>query len=144
MKRLEKLLEPYHIGSVKTRNRIIKTGATTLYWHQDELHMNKRTLAYYEAIARGGVGLIIQEITHVDGKESKSEHVCISVHHDKMIPGLSRIAEAVKQEVNKSGKWKKPLVTQIVPAGRFYPAEDYHQQYLQKHPGGYTCHFVRE
>jgi 4-hydroxybutyryl-CoA dehydratase/vinylacetyl-CoA-Delta-isomerase len=34
MKRLEKLLEPYHIGSVKTRNRMIKTGASMMYWHQ--------------------------------------------------------------------------------------------------------------
>ena len=59
--RFEKLLEPYHIGPVKTRNRLIKTGASTLYWHQDELHMNKTILAYYEAIARGGVGLLIVE-----------------------------------------------------------------------------------
>jgi 2,4-dienoyl-CoA reductase-like NADH-dependent reductase (Old Yellow Enzyme family) len=47
MKRFEKLLEPYHIGSVKTRNRLIKTGATTLYWDQDELHMNRTILAYF-------------------------------------------------------------------------------------------------
>jgi methionine-S-sulfoxide reductase len=53
-------------------------------------------------------------------------------------------AEGVKAAVEKSGAWKKPLVTEIVPAGKFYPAEDYHQAYLQKHPNGYTCHWVRE
>jgi peptide methionine sulfoxide reductase msrA/msrB len=55
-----------------------------------------------------------------------------------------RVAEAVKDKVNRSGKWKKPIVTQIVPAGKFYPAEEEHQDYLVKHPGGYTCHYLRE
>ena len=54
-----------------------------------------------------------------------------------------RTAELVKKEVETSGKWGKPLTTQIVPASTFWLAEDYHQDYLQKHPGGYTCHYVR-
>jgi len=53
-------------------------------------------------------------------------------------------AEAIKAKVDKSGFWKSPIVTEIVPATAFYPAEEYHQDYLQKHPGGYTCHFLRE
>ena len=55
-----------------------------------------------------------------------------------------KTAEKVLAEVDSSGKWKKPLVTEITQAGEFYPAEEYHQDYLQKHPGGYTCHYVRE
>jgi len=55
-----------------------------------------------------------------------------------------KTAEAVKLRVEKSGKWKRPIVTEIVEAGPFYPAENYHQNYLQKNPGGYTCHFVRD
>jgi peptide methionine sulfoxide reductase msrA/msrB len=55
-----------------------------------------------------------------------------------------RIAERVKAEVDASGKWPKKLVTQIMPAGKFYLAEDYHQDYLQKHPNGYTCHYLRD
>jgi 2,4-dienoyl-CoA reductase (NADPH2) len=66
MKRFEKLLSPYTIGKVKTRNRMIKTGASSLYWHEDELHMNRTTLAFYEALARGGVGLIIVESPTID------------------------------------------------------------------------------
>jgi peptide methionine sulfoxide reductase msrA/msrB len=53
-------------------------------------------------------------------------------------------AERVKERVDKSGKWPAPIVTQIVAAGEFWPAEDEHQQYLQKHPGGYTCHYLRD
>jgi methionine-S-sulfoxide reductase len=53
-------------------------------------------------------------------------------------------AERVKAEVDASGKWKKPIVTEITRAGEWWPAEEYHQDYLQKHPGGYTCHYVRD
>jgi peptide methionine sulfoxide reductase msrA/msrB len=55
-----------------------------------------------------------------------------------------KTAEAVKNEVDRSGKWRKPVVTQIVAAGKFWPAEPEHQDYLEKHPGGYTCHYVRD
>jgi len=55
-----------------------------------------------------------------------------------------RTAETVKARVDASGKWKRPIVTEIVPASKFWPAEGYHQDYLQKHPDGYTCHFLRD
>jgi peptide methionine sulfoxide reductase msrA/msrB len=58
--------------------------------------------------------------------------------------GQRRTAEAVKARVDASGKWKRPIVTEIVKAGEFWPAEDYHQDYLEKNPGGYTCHFLRD
>lgn len=54
-----------------------------------------------------------------------------------------KTAEEVKAKVEKGGFWKKPIVTEIVPAAKFYAAEDYHQDYLIKNPGGYTCHFYR-
>lgn len=52
-------------------------------------------------------------------------------------------AEAAVGRARDSGLWKRPITTEIVPAGRFWPAEEYHQDYLKKHPGGYTCHYVR-
>ncbi len=55
-----------------------------------------------------------------------------------------QIAEKVITKVENSGVWKKSIVTEIVPAGKFWPAEEYHQDYLQKNPGGYTCHYVRK
>lgn len=54
-----------------------------------------------------------------------------------------KTAEAVKALVEKSGAWKKPITTQIVKAGPFYKAEEYHQKYLVKNPGGYDNHFLR-
>jgi len=53
------------------------------------------------------------------------------------------IAQRVMQKINESGFWPKPVVTQLSQAQKFYPAESYHQDYLQKNPGGYTCHWVR-
>jgi len=55
-----------------------------------------------------------------------------------------RVAEKVRAEVDASGKWKKPVVTEITPAGPWWRAEEYHQDYLVKNPGGYTCHWVRD
>lgn len=54
------------------------------------------------------------------------------------------IAKQVIEKVNASGRWKKPVVTQVTPAGSWFKAEEYHQDYLQKNPGGYTCHYVRD
>ncbi|HEY5090671.1 MAG TPA: bifunctional methionine sulfoxide reductase B/A protein [Polyangia bacterium] len=59
-------------------------------------------------------------------------------------PEQRKIAEAVKARAAKSGRWKKPIVTEIVDAGPFTPAEAYHQKYLEKNPGGYTCHYLRD
>jgi methionine-S-sulfoxide reductase len=52
-------------------------------------------------------------------------------------------AEAVKARVQASGRWKGKIVTQIAKATSWYPAEGYHQDYLERNPGGYTCHFLR-
>jgi len=53
-------------------------------------------------------------------------------------------AETVKTRVNASGKWRRPVVTEIATASIWYSAEGYHQKYLVKNPGGYTCHFMRD
>lgn len=53
------------------------------------------------------------------------------------------IARRVIRAVDASGLWKKPIVTEVAKASTFYRAEEYHQDYLQKNPGGYTCHYLR-
>ena len=53
------------------------------------------------------------------------------------------VAEQVKQRVDSSHRWSAPVVTEIVEAGPFTLAEDYHQDYLQRNPDGYTCHYLR-
>ena len=53
-------------------------------------------------------------------------------------PEQERAARASKEALEKSGRWRKPIVTEITPAATFYRAEDYHQQYLEKR-GLATC-----
>ncbi|MFZ3017715.1 MAG: peptide-methionine (S)-S-oxide reductase MsrA [Gallionella sp.] len=54
-----------------------------------------------------------------------------------------RTAEEVIRTVESSGEWQAKIVTEVVPFREFYRAEEYHQDYLVKHPQGYTCHYIR-
>ena len=54
-----------------------------------------------------------------------------------------RIAEDTIADVNASGLWPGKVVTEVTPAGPFWEAEPEHQDYLERIPDGYTCHFVR-
>lgn len=58
-----------------------------------------------------------------------------------LTPEQKAAAEKVKPEAQK--RWENPIVTQITKAIKFYPAEDYHQDYFKKH-GGHGCHFLRD
>lgn len=58
-------------------------------------------------------------------------------------PKQERTAREVIKRVDASGKWKKPVVTSIEPYKGFTAAEANHQDYLQKYPNGYTCHYLR-
>ncbi|HBA60265.1 MAG TPA: peptide-methionine (S)-S-oxide reductase [Elusimicrobia bacterium] len=60
-----------------------------------------------------------------------------------LTPAQKAEAEAAVKRAQASGLWRRPITTEISPAGKFWPAEDYHQDYLKKHPGGYTCHYIR-
>jgi len=54
-----------------------------------------------------------------------------------------RIAEQTIADVNASGLWPGKAVTELAPAGDFWEAEHGHQDYLERNPNGYTCHFIR-
>ena len=53
------------------------------------------------------------------------------------------IAEETIAEVDASGRWPAKVVTEVAPAGPFWEAEPEHQDYLERYPNGYTCHYVR-
>ncbi|MGC2165263.1 MAG: peptide-methionine (S)-S-oxide reductase MsrA [Gallionella sp.] len=55
-----------------------------------------------------------------------------------------RIADEVIATVNASAEWHASVATEVAPFRKFSSAEDYHQDYLLKHPNGYTCHYVRK
>jgi methionine-S-sulfoxide reductase len=59
--------------------------------------------------------------------------------------GKKQLRQAIdfKKKVEKSGAWKAPIATEIKEAGEFWPAEESHQKYLLKNPGGYDNHYLR-
>ncbi len=61
-----------------------------------------------------------------------------------MTDAQKKTADQVRLRVQKSGAWKKSISTTIEPNPIWVRAEDYHQDYLVKHPGGYDNHFARE
>ncbi|MEZ5895367.1 MAG: peptide-methionine (S)-S-oxide reductase MsrA [Parvularculaceae bacterium] len=52
-------------------------------------------------------------------------------------------AEKIIAEINASGRWPGAVATRVSPASNFWRAEDFHQDYLERYPDGYTCHFIR-
>ena len=76
--------------------------------------------------------------THVNrqGPDVGTQYRSAIFYHS---PEQKVAAEAAKDALEKSGKYKKPVVTQILPAGPFYRAEEYHQRYFEKN-GGPACH----
>jgi methionine-S-sulfoxide reductase len=64
----------------------------------------------------------------------------IFFHGDKQ----RQTAETLMRQIERSGAWHAKLTTELAPAGVFYPAEEYHQRYLVKHPGGYDNHYLRQ
>jgi peptide-methionine (S)-S-oxide reductase len=58
-------------------------------------------------------------------------------------PEQKRIAEETILDVDASGLWPGKVVTEVAAAGPFWEAEPEHQDYLERYPAGYTCHFIR-
>lgn len=54
-----------------------------------------------------------------------------------------RVAEDTIADIEASGLWPGKVVTEVAPAGEFWEAEPEHQDYLERYPDGYTCHFIR-
>jgi peptide methionine sulfoxide reductase msrA/msrB len=98
-------------------------------------------LISYETILRYFFRLHDPTTPNRQGNDVGTQYRSAIFYHDDE---QRKVAERVKAEVDRSGKWPAKVVTQIVPASTFYSAEGYHQDYLQKHPDGYTCHYLRE
>jgi peptide-methionine (S)-S-oxide reductase len=58
-------------------------------------------------------------------------------------PEQERVARETIADVEASGLWPGRVTTEVAPAGDFWEAEPEHQDYLERYPNGYTCHFVR-
>ena len=91
--RFDKLLEPYHIGKVKTRNRMVKTAAGMSY--QTDEYINEKSKAFYEGLAKGGVGLLMVESPAIDYPLSLMFPIQFRLDDDRYIKGYSELAEVI-------------------------------------------------
>jgi 2,4-dienoyl-CoA reductase (NADPH2) len=114
--RYEKLLQPGRIGPVTTRNRILKTGAGMLMWHEDDTHMRPEMLAFYERMARGGTGLIIVESPTVDYPAGARWRMRYRIDDDRFIEGLKELVDVIHKhgcptfmQMNHDGPWQANL-----------------------------------
>ena len=88
-------LEPFRLGPLSLRNRLVFAPITTQYAGARG-HVTERLMAHYEARARGGVGLIIVEATYVDpvGQAFVNQ---LGIYDDSLVPGLRELAAVIKR-----------------------------------------------
>lgn len=98
MKQYKKLFEPGKIGKMQLKNRMVLPPMATMFADEDG-SVSDMTVDYYEARARGGMGLIIVEIT-APGLQCTGPHQ-LSLGDDRFLPGWSRLAEAVHKHGTK-------------------------------------------
>jgi 2,4-dienoyl-CoA reductase (NADPH2) len=118
----EKLLQPGYIGPVRTRNRILKSGAGMLMWHEDDVHMREEVKAYYERFAKGGVGLIIVEAVTVDYPHGARYRNRYRLDDDKYIEGMKELVEVIHRHncptflaFNHDGPWQTKWGREVNP-----------------------------
>ncbi len=128
VKSYEKLMSPGKIGKVTTRNRIIKTGAGTFMWHEDETSMNDVIKAYYESLARGGVGLLIVESPTIDWPRGCRWRDRYRLDDDRYTKGISELATIIHKygcptfmQMNHDGPWETKLGLAGDPPPNEYP-----------------------
>jgi len=118
--RYAKLLEPSMIGCVRTRNRIYKSGANTMTFHESELSMNENSLGYYEALARGGVGIVTVEAPTIDYPLGARWSQRYRLDEDRFIPGMAELVDLIHSyrcptfmQLQHDGPWQSPLFDNV-------------------------------
>ncbi len=91
-----KLFEPGRIGRLHLKNRIVKAPMSTALSNVDG-SVSERLIRYYKRQAEGGLALLVAEYAYVDDIASKSAHCQIGISHNEHIPGLTWLAETIRE-----------------------------------------------
>ena len=130
----------YTGGSVENPNyNIVKLG-TTNHAESIEVEYDASKITYADIL---GYFFRMHNPTTVNqqGNDKGTQYRSVIFFHNEE---QKKVATDLIKKITDAKKWDKPVVTQLVPVTKFYPAEDYHQDYLKKNPGGYTCHWMRD
>ncbi len=138
LKGVEKVVSGYMGGSVaRPTYKDVCTGRTG---HAEVVQLTfDPTVASYDDILR--VFFTIHDPTQLNrqGADVGTQYRSAIFHHS---PAQRASAERVIAELSGQGLWDTPVVTQVVPAGDFWPAEDYHQDYFENNPAQPYCAFT--
>ena len=120
--------------------RDVKTGASG---HAEAVRVvfDPKVLAYSDLLDRWFFRMHDPTTTNRQGNDIGTQYRSAIF---PLSPAQEAEAKAAIARAGTSGRWKRPVVTTIEQPGPYTPAEDYHQDYLVKNPGGYTCHFMRD
>lgn len=116
----------------------VKTGATG---HAECLEVSfDFNLTGYENIFEFFFSIHDPTTLNRQGNDKGSQYRSVIFYQNE---NEKQAAQKVIKQITDESRWPSPIVTELTPLKKFYDAEDYHQDYLQKNPGGYTCHFAR-
>ncbi|AEP02385.1 MULTISPECIES: peptide-methionine (S)-S-oxide reductase MsrA [Heyndrickxia] len=130
---IEKVVSGYTGGTVENPSyEQVKTG-TTGHYEAVQITYDPAVFPYEKLLE-----IFWQQIDPTDAggqfqDRGSNYRAAIFYHNEEQ----KRLAEASKKQLAESGKFKKPIVTEILPAKPFYPAEDYHQDFYKKNPNAY-------
>jgi len=109
-KTFQRLLEPGHLGSLRTRNRILKTGSTLGFFPWEEGHIPQQLIDAYEALAKGGAGIVTVGAAPLGVPPGRG----YLMDDDKFLPGMTRLAETIR-------KYDCPALVQMFHLGPMLP-----------------------
>ncbi|MGD0795293.1 MAG: FAD-dependent oxidoreductase [Dehalococcoidales bacterium] len=125
--KFQKLLEPGRIGSLKIKNRMIKSGAAARYWGAGMDQVSDRIKFYYEAFARGGIGLVIVEGPSLEPAEARMNGNW-RLDDDKYIKGVSELTQIIHiydcpafVQLNHTANWQKKMPWEKSPSSPYPP-----------------------
>lgn len=118
---------------------IVKTGVTG-HAEAVQIKFDSSKISYEDLL---GYFFRLHDPTQMNRQQNDvgTQYRSAIFYHDEK---QKHAAQRAKEKVDASGKWKDKVVTEIVPFEQWYKAESYHQDYLQKNPSGYNCHFLRD
>ncbi len=129
----------YTGGKVENPNyNIVKLG-TTNHAETVQVEFDPSKLSFADLL---GFFFRMHDPTTVNqqGNDKGTQYRSVIFYHS---PEQQKTAKLVIEKIESAKKWPRLIVTEVIPAVKFYPAEEYHQDYLKKNPGGYTCHWLR-
>jgi 2,4-dienoyl-CoA reductase (NADPH2) len=108
--RYQMLLEPSHIGSVRTKNRLLKTGSTLGFFPWEDGHIQQRVIDSYEVLAKGGAGIVTVGAAPFGVPPGRG----YLMDDDKYLPRMTKLAEAIR-------KYDCPAFVQMFHLGPMLP-----------------------